>query len=101
MEVDHVAAWGEWFGGWRGECGDQVETEEDHYDEKGGDEAHVQYIGKSGGKKGGKGFQGYCYMCGEFGRSQWDCHNGKGKGKGFGKDGGYSKGYGKDGYDDT
>ena len=98
MEVDHVAAWGEWPGGWSGECGDQVETEEDHYDEKGGDEAHVQYIGKGGGKKGGKGFQGYCYTCGEFGHSQWDCHKGKGKGKGFGKDGGYSKGYGKDGY---
>ena len=71
-------------------------------------------MGKGGGKKGGKGFQGHCYVCGEFGHSQWDCGRGKGKnngkgygkdsanGKGFGKDGGkgywHGKGYGKDGY---
>ena len=83
---------------WHGEHSNQGETEEEHRDEKGGDEAYVQYIGKGGGKKGGKGFQGYCYICGGFGHSQWDCYQGKGKGKGFGKDGGYGKDYGKDGY---
>ena len=55
-------------------------------------------VGKGGGKKGGKGFQGYCYVCGGFGHTQWDCPKGKGKGKSFGKDGGYGKGYSKDGY---
>ena len=82
---------------WHGEHSNQGETEEEHHDEKGGDEAYVQYIGKGGGKKGGKGFQGYSYICGGFGHSQWDCHKGKGKGKAVGKDGGYGKGYGKDG----
>ena len=81
MEVDQIADWREWVGGWYGEHSNQVETEEEHYDEKGGDEAYVQYIGKDGGKKGGKGFQGYCYVCGGFGHSQWDCHKDKGKGK--------------------
>ena len=98
MEVDRVADWREWPDDWDGEHSNQGETEEEHHDKKGGDEAYVQYIGKGGGKKGGKGFQGYCYICGGFGHSQWDCYNGKGKGKGFGKDGGYGKGYGKDGY---
>ena len=97
MEVDRVADWREWPDDWDGEHSNQGETEE-HHDKKGGDEAYVQYIGKGGGKKGGKGFQGYCYICGGFGHSQWDCYNDKGKGKGFGKDGGYGKSYGKDGY---
>ena len=98
IEVDRVADWREWPDGWYGEHSNQGETEEEHHDEKGGDEAYVQYIGKGGGKKGGKGFQGYCYVCGGFGHSQWDCYKGYGKGKGFSKDGGYGKGYGKDGY---
>ena len=33
-----------------------------------------------------------------IGHTQWDCHEGKGKGKSFGKDGRYGKGYSKDGY---
>ena len=98
MEVDRVSDWGEWPGGWYDELSNHGETEEENHDEKGGDEAHVQYIGKGGGKKGGKGFQGYCYVCGGFGHSQWDCYKGKGKGKGFSKDGLYGEGYGKDGY---
>jgi hypothetical protein len=58
-------------------------------------EAVVQYIGeKGGGKNGGRGFQGHCYLCGVFGHSHMYCP--KGKGKGFGKDG-YAKGLGKDG----
>ena len=63
-------------------------------------EANIRYVGKGGGKKGGKGFQGNCYLCGEFGHSQWDCGKGKGKNysKGYGKDSTYSKGFGKDGY---
>ena len=92
MEVDRVADWREWPDDWHGEHSNQGETEEEHHDEKNGDEAYVQHIGKGGGKKGGKGFQGYCYICGGFGHSQWDCYKGKGKGKGFGKDGGYGKG---------
>ena len=87
-EVDQVADWGEWPGGWYGEHSTQVETEEEH------DEAYVQYIGQGGGKKGGKDFQGYCYVFGGFGHTQWLAERAKGKGKGFSKD----KGYGKDGY---
>ena len=34
------------------------------------EEANIQYIGKGGGKKGGKGFQGYCFVCGGFGHSK-------------------------------
>ena len=89
MEVDRVADWREWPDDWHGEHSNQGETEEEHHDEKCGDEAYVQYIGKGGGKKD-------CYICGGFGHSQWDCYKGKGKGKGFGRDGGYGKGYGKD-----
>ena len=65
MEVDRVADWREWPDDWHGEHSNQGETEEEHHDEKGGDEAYVHYIGKGGGKKGGKGFQGYCYICGD------------------------------------
>ena len=69
------------------------------------EEAYVQFIGKGGKKGTGKGFQGYCYVCGEFGHSQWDCSKGKGKGKGwnkgkggYGKEGSYGKGHGKDSF---
>ena len=65
MEVDRVADWREWPDDWHGEHSNEGETEEEHHDEKGGDEAYVHYIGKGGGKKGGKGFQGYCYICGD------------------------------------
>lgn len=96
MEVDAVMDWADWS-----DWNQSEETEErDQEKEEEQDEAYVQYIGK-GGKKGGKGkgFQGSCYLCGEFGHSQRDCLNmkGKSKGKGKGKTEGY-KGYGKDGY---
>ena len=55
MEVDQFTDRGEWPSDWYGEHSNQVETEEEHY-EQGSDEATVQYIGKCGGKKGGKGF---------------------------------------------
>ena len=65
----------------------------------------MQFIGKGGKKGTGKGFQGYCYVCGEFGHSQWDCNKGKGKGKGwskgkvgYGKEGSYGKSHGKDSF---
>ena len=94
MEVDRVSAWEEWGGDW----GVENEAEENGEDEKG--EYDIRYVGKGGGKKGGKGFQGNCYVCGEFGHSQWDCGKGKSKGKGYskgyGKDHSYNKGYGKD-----
>jgi hypothetical protein len=97
MEVDRVkASWADWAADdWDTEW-DKQEPMKDDCDQEGrGDEpAFVQYVGAKGGKKGGKGFQGNCYVCGEFGHSQWDCR--KGRGKGFGKDGG-SKGYGKNG----
>ena len=110
MEVARLADCREWPGDWYGEHSNQVEIEEAHYDEKGSDEATDQYIGKCGGKKGGKGFQGHCYVYGRVrvGHSQRYCYNGKGEGKGFGKncgrakgydrDGEYGKGHGKDGY---
>ena len=116
MEVDAVMDWSEWssWGQQEGTCEHSGEKEGEH------EEAYVQYIGK-GGKKGGKGFQGRCYACGEFGHSQWECPNMKGKGKGkssgkgkgeyvkgygkeanygkwYGKDSDYGKGYGKDSY---
>ena len=110
MEVDRVSgAWADWS---EDDWGDGAATNLDHSagdGEQSGEEAYVQYIGKGGGKKGGKGFQGHCFKCGEFGHSQWDCgkgaatiDKGKGKGKdhymkGYGKDW-YSKGYGKDWY---
>lgn len=97
MEVDHVSSWEEW--NWGGEWYDESETEEDKSEERDDGEANIRYVGKGGGKKGGKGFQGNCYLCGEFGHSQWDCGKGKGKSyvKGYGKDGGYGKGFGKSG----
>jgi hypothetical protein len=107
MEVDMVSnRWADWSGEeWADQWG-KPEHEESHSHEETKDEAYVQFVGKGYGKKGGgKGFQGHCYVCGEFGHSQWDC-KGKGKGgkngyegygaKGVGKDGGYGKGYGKD-----
>ena len=104
MEVDRVSAWADCSGDWGAEWGIDTEAEESHNhdDNKGHEEAYVQFIGKGGGKKGGKGFQGHCYTCGAFGHSQWDCRKGKGKGKdggyatGFGKDTGFFKGFGKD-----
>ena len=99
MEVDRVSAW-EWSeptSAWAGGWGDPTEDAENAEEDQGGNEAYIQYIGKGGGKKGGKGFQGSCWVCGEFGHSQWDCAKGKGKGKG--KDGkGYEKGNGYKGY---
>ena len=96
MEVDRVTAedeWGTWGvgvgsgDGWSWathggepmacvECGDYQ------------DEADINMI------KGGGGFQGHCYICGEFGHSQMYCPYAKGKGKG--KEQGQQKGYGKD-----
>ena len=92
MEVDRVSAWEEW--NWSGDWCGENEAEENKSEEKDEGEANIRYVGKGGGKKGGKGFQGNCYVCGEFGHSQYDCR--KGKGKGYGKDGSYGKGYGKD-----
>ena len=95
MEVDRVkASWADWaVDEWETVWNKQEPEKEASEQESTSEEAaYVQYIGAKGGKKGGKGFQGNCYLCGEFGHSQWDCR--KGKGKGFGKDGG-SKGYGK------
>ena len=95
MEVDRVkASWADWAEDDWDTLWGKTEPEKDDHDTGTNCEEHafVQYIGAKGGKKGGKGFQGHCYVCGEFGHSQWDCR--KGKGKGFGKDGG-GKGYGK------
>ena len=100
MEVDRIAnSWADWSEDWDG-CWRDVEevTSKDDDHDHNHEEANIQYIGKGGGKKGGKGFQGYCYVCGGFGHTQWDCHKSKGQGKSFGKDGGYGKGYSKDGY---
>jgi hypothetical protein len=106
MEVDMITnKWADWSQDeWAGQWGKPEQEEASNQDEK--DEAYVQYIGKGYGKKGGgKGFQGHCFVCGEFGHSQWDC---KGKGKigkggyenyvvkGAGKEGWYGKGYGKE-----
>ena len=100
MEVDRIANsradWSvDWDRGWRDV--EEVSSKDDDHDHN-HEEANIQYIGKGGGKKGGKGFQVYRYVCGGFGHTQWDCHKGKGKGKSFGKDGGCGKGYSKDGY---
>jgi len=81
MEVDMVTnRWADWSQDeWADQWG-KPEHEESHNHEEMKDEAYVQFVGKGYGKKGGgKGFQGHCYTCGEFGHSQWDC---KGKGKG-------------------
>jgi hypothetical protein len=105
MEVDMISnKWADWSNDdWADQWGKPEQTESTNGEDK--DDAYVQFVGKGYGKKGGgKGFQGHCYVCGEFGHSQWDC-KGKGKGikggydghagKGFGKDGSYTKGYGK------
>jgi hypothetical protein len=109
MEVDRVkACWGDYAEDEWDTCWDKVELPKDEHDHDSTEEEHayVRFVGAKGGKKGGKGFQGNCYVCGEFGHSQWDCRKGKGKGfgkdnigKGYGKDGnfkGYGKGYGKE-----
>ena len=99
MEVSRITkSWAdlseEWDGGW-GDAEEMTAKYEDH--DHGHEEASIQYIGKGDGKSKGKGgFQGNCFVCGEFGHSQWDCLKGRGKGKGFGKEG--YKGFGKDGY---
>ena len=115
MEVDAVSKgykWSEWHDSHGYRDSDSVDEHGEKTDEE---EAYVQFIEKGGKKGTGKGFQGYCYVCGEFGHSQWDCNMGKGKGKGWskgkggygkegshgkshGKDSFYSKGSGKDGY---
>ena len=99
MEVDRITnSWADWSEEWDGGWGDADEpTAKDDDHDHNHEEANVQYIGKGDGKSKGKGgFQGNCFVCGEFGHSQWDCRKGKGKGKGFGKEG--YKGFGKDGY---
>ena len=126
MEVDRIS---NWAGGWQEDWGDgwdwswgympQEQKEEttaeeeatNHHDNHDyPEDGQINYVGKGGGKSKGRGFQGHCYVCGEFGHSQWDCQKGGGKGKGkdgskgFGKsgwDGGYKgyKGYGKNGWD--
>ena len=82
MEVDRMANsradWSEdWDGGWRDM--EEVTSKDDDHDHN-HEEANIQNIEKGGGKKGGKGFQGYFFVCGGFGHSQWDCHKGKVKG---------------------
>ena len=109
MEVDRVKiSWADYAEDEWDTCWDKGEQPKEEYDQEaaGEEQAYVQFVGAKGGKKGGKGFQGNCYVCGEFGHSQWDCRKGKGKGfgkdnfaKGNGKDGGfkgYAKGYGKE-----
>lgn len=76
-----------------------AETNPECHEEGDNRESYINYIGK-GGKQGGKGFQGTCYVCGEFGHSQRDCAKAKGKGKswGVGKGDGRqfcAKGFGK------
>ena len=105
MEVDAVSKgykWSEWHDSHGYRDFDSVDEHEEKTDEE---EAYVQFIGKGGKKGTGKGFQGYCYVCGEFGHSQWDCNKGKGKGKGwskgkggYGKEGSYGKSHGKDSF---
>jgi hypothetical protein len=93
MEVDIVSgSWADYAEEEWDTCWTKTEGEHQHEGEY--TEAVVQYIGEKGGKSGGKGFQGSCYVCGEYGHSQRFCP--KGKGKGGGKDG-YVKGGGKDG----
>ena len=111
MEVDKVTAeydWGQWGGGghqgagWSwGACEDEITQCQECEDDQ--DEAMVNMIGKGGGKKGTKGgFQGQCYLCGEWGHSQMYCPYAKGKGKGKeqaqGKGCGKDKGFGKGGF---
>ena len=99
MEVDRIStSWADWSEEWDGGWGNAEETtaKDDDCDHN-HEEANIQYIGKGDGKSKGKGgFQGHCFVCGEFGHSQWDCPKGKRKGKGFGKEG--YKGFGKGGY---
>ena len=98
MVVDQVA-WGERH------SGEQHDDEENPEE----DDNSINYVGgKSGGKHGkggkgfskskGKGFQGYCYTCGELWHAKRECPKGKGKGKVWCGDwdkGGDRKGYGK------
>ena len=79
MEVDAVSKGYKWHDSHGHRDFDGVDEHEEKTDEE---EAYVQFFGKGGKKGTGKGFQGYCYVCGEFGHSQWDCNKGKGKGKG-------------------
>ena len=82
MEVDRVSSsWADWSEDWSAEWDNVKDDGADKSDQDKEDETYVQYVGKGGGKKGGTCFQGHCFVCGEFGHSQWDC-KGQGKGKG-------------------
>ena len=81
MEVDQVA-WGERH------SGEQHDDEENPEE----DDNNINYVGgKSGGKHGkggkgfgkskGKGFQGYCYTCANWGMPRASAQRVKGKGK--------------------
>ena len=107
MEVDRVwnevdvSSWGP--GAWDDEHDNDHEHRHDHnHEHEDLNDSYVQYVGKGVRKGSGKGFQRHCYLCGEFGHSQYDCLKGKGKGKGVMKGKGYvdkwdaGKGHGKD-----
>lgn len=70
IEASDWECWGR--GSWRSSIGSEERESwngEDRSDCEGSD---IQLVGK-GGKKGSKGFQGRCFVCSEFGRTQWEC----------------------------
>ena len=72
MEIDRVRnetdAWNWGQEAWESEHDkDHGQCQDHNHDQEDQNGSYVQFVGKGGKKGSGRGFQGNCYLCGEFG----------------------------------